>query len=86
MASANQNPQTQGQLGVFDAVSIIVGIVIGVSIFELPSGKYGVFANTNDPWMALAVWAVCGILVLIGACATPNWPRIIHAPVEITTI
>ena len=75
MASANQETQTQGRLGVFDAVSIIVGIVIGVSIFE----SLRIFANSNDPWMGLAVWATCGILALIGPCAMPNWPRIIRA-------
>src|SRR6266480_1608207 len=57
------NDTQSGGLGVWDAVSIIVGIVIGTTIFELP---WLVFANTPNPWMGLAVWVFGGLLALIG--------------------
>ncbi len=62
MSSATSEAQGAG-LGVWDAVSIIIGIVIGTTIFELP---WLIFANTPNPWMGLAVWIVCGVLALIG--------------------
>jgi len=53
-----------GQLGLWDAVSIIVGIVIGTSIFTTPPT---IFGNVDGPWSGLGVWLFCGILSLIGA-------------------
>ena len=44
-----------GQLGLWDAVSIIVGIIIGVGIFRTPSS---VFSNASGPWAALAIWGM----------------------------
>ena len=41
--STSANQPAEGQLGLWDAVSIIVGIVIGTTIFELP---WLIFANT----------------------------------------
>jgi len=52
------------QLGLWDAVSIIVGIIIGVGIFETP-GR--VFASVPGPWAAMGVWAVGGLFALTGA-------------------
>jgi APA family basic amino acid/polyamine antiporter len=53
-----------GQLGLWDTVSIIVGIVIGSSIFLTPTLIY---ASTASPWEALGVWLFCGALSLVGA-------------------
>lgn len=53
-----------GQLGLWDTVSIIVGIVIGSSIFTIPTI---IFIRTSGPWEALAVWAFGGLLSFIGA-------------------
>ena len=38
------------RLGLLDCISIIVGIVIGTTIFELP---WLIFANTPNVWMGL---------------------------------
>jgi amino acid transporter len=54
----------EGQLGLFDAISIIIGIVIGTSIFYVPNV---VFHFSSDPWMGLAVWGFGGLLALVGA-------------------
>jgi len=54
----------RARLGLWDAVSIIVGIVIGSSIYETPPT---IFQNVPGPWNALGVWLLCGVLSLVGA-------------------
>ncbi|MHC4080573.1 MAG: APC family permease [Planctomycetota bacterium] len=51
------------RLGLWDAVSIIVGIVVGTAIFKSPTV---IFQNTAGPWPALGVWLLGGVLALIG--------------------
>ncbi|MBM4094254.1 MAG: amino acid permease, partial [Planctomycetes bacterium] len=51
-------------LGLWDAVAIIVGIVVGTAIFKLSTG---VFNNVSGPWQAMGVWLLGGVLSLIGA-------------------
>jgi amino acid transporter len=58
---ANRPP---AQLGLWDVVSIIIGIVVGAGIYETPPR---VFALVSGPGEALAVWAVCGLLAFVGA-------------------
>lgn len=55
---------TQPHLSLWDTASIIVGIVIGAGIYETAPL---IFSNVSGPWMALAVWAIGGVLSLIGA-------------------
>jgi amino acid transporter len=64
MASADKNQEGQPKLGVFDAISIILGIIIGAFIYEKPPD---IFAAMGDPWVALGLWGVCGLLALVGA-------------------
>jgi APA family basic amino acid/polyamine antiporter len=54
----------QARLGLWDAVSIIVGIIIGVGIFQNPSS---IFKLAPGPWSALGIWALGGLLALVGA-------------------
>ena len=63
---AESEPQGPGhaKLGLWDTVSIIVGIVIGSSVFTTPPT---IFSNVPGPWEALGVWFVGGVLSLIGA-------------------
>jgi amino acid transporter len=56
---------TPRRIGLWDAVSIIVGIVIGAGVYETAPI---VFANVSSPLGALGVWALGGALSLIGAC------------------
>mgnify|MGYP000931799495 CR=1 FL=1 len=51
-------------LGLWDAASIIVGIVVGTAIFKTPRM---VFLNVTGPWQALGVWLMGGLLSLIGS-------------------
>jgi amino acid transporter len=53
------------RLGLWDVVSIIVGIVVGAGIYETPPL---VLQNVSGPWEALGLWALGGLLSLIGAC------------------
>src|SRR5919197_1001646 len=63
-APRDQAPRVPARLGVGDAVSIIIGIVIGAGIFETPPL---ILNNVSGPGTALAVWALAGLLSLCGA-------------------
>jgi amino acid transporter len=52
------------QLGLWDTVSIIIGIVIGAGIYETVPA---VFKNVPNGWSALGVWVLGGVLSFIGA-------------------
>jgi APA family basic amino acid/polyamine antiporter len=63
-ASADLGIPIAPRLGVWDAVSIIVGIVVGTAIFKSPTL---VFQNVAGPWQGLGVWLLGGVLSLVGA-------------------
>ncbi|MDA1015320.1 MAG: amino acid permease [Planctomycetota bacterium] len=52
------------KLGLWDAVSIIVGIVVGTSIFKTPQL---IFSNVSSPWMGMGAWLLGGFLAFAGA-------------------
>lgn len=52
------------KLGLWDAVSIIIGIVIGAGIYETPPL---ILANVSSPAAALGAWLAGGALSLVGA-------------------
>ena len=56
--------QEPAALSVWDAVSLIIGIVIGSTVFKM-SGT--IFANVPDPWTGLGIWILCGGLSFVGA-------------------
>jgi APA family basic amino acid/polyamine antiporter len=57
-------PAPATQLGLWDAVSLVVGIVVGTSIFR---ASPQVFQNTAGPWHAMGAWLLGGGLSLVGA-------------------
>jgi amino acid transporter len=57
-------PNAPKGLGLWDVVSIIVGIVVGTGIYETPPL---VLQQVAGPAQAIALWAVCGLLALVGA-------------------
>jgi amino acid transporter len=57
-------PATDARLGLWDTVSIIVGIIVGVGIYKAPAD---VFSFAHGPWQVLAIWAIGGVLSLLGA-------------------
>src|SRR5262245_34884512 len=65
MDTPAQEPRPlQARLGLWDAASILVGIIIGVGIFTAPAT---VFSYTSGPWAALAIWGLGGLISLVGA-------------------
>lgn len=54
----------QPRLGLWDAVSIIVGIVVGTSIFRASAA---IFNFAGGPWTALGLWVAGGFLAWCGA-------------------
>ncbi len=62
--NAPHTPEPRQSLGLWDAISIIVGIVVGVSIFKVPSL---VISNVSTGWTALGIWFAAGLLALNGA-------------------
>lgn len=56
--------EASASLSVWDAVSLIIGIVIGSTVFKT-SGL--IFANVPGPWWGLGLWIVCGGLSLASA-------------------
>ncbi len=56
--------EPQPVLSLFDAVALIVGIVVGAGIFSFPSL---VAANTGSTLTFLAVWILGGVVSLVGA-------------------
>ncbi|MDQ7989528.1 MAG: amino acid permease [Candidatus Dactylopiibacterium sp.] len=54
----------QAMLSVFDAVTIMVGLVLGVGIFRTPSIVAGA---VDSEWMFIGVWILGGFITLIGA-------------------
>lgn len=63
-ASDDHDPPIKPQLGFWDAISIIIGIVIGSSIYVIPSIING---HLSSPAEVLGIWVLGGILCLIGA-------------------
>jgi basic amino acid/polyamine antiporter, APA family len=62
--NANRSAATVApRLGLWDTVSIIVGIVVGTAIFKSPTI---VFQNAGGPTTALALWIIGGALAWCG--------------------
>jgi amino acid transporter len=57
-------PAVAPHLGLWDTVSIIVGIIVGVGIFSAP-GR--VFRGVGGPGEVMAVWTLGGLLSVVGA-------------------
>lgn len=67
MASTHRSPSAvPAHLGLWDTVSIIVGIIVGVGIYEAPGDVFSC-AGIDASWQVLAVWVLGGLLSLIGA-------------------
>jgi amino acid transporter len=57
-------PREAGSLSLVDGISVVVGIVVGVSVYKAPGL---VFEATGDPWSGLGMWLAGGALSFIGA-------------------
>lgn len=63
-ADASASRDAPPRLGMWDAVSIIVGIIVGVGIFKAPAT---VFQNASGPAEVLLVWVIGAVPSLLGA-------------------
>ncbi len=57
-------PDLPRRLGLTDAVSLFVGIILGSGIFVAPAAVAGV---TRSPWIAAGLWIVGGVITVCGA-------------------
>ncbi|MEY4940875.1 MAG: Serine/threonine exchanger SteT [Verrucomicrobiota bacterium] len=64
MTAPDTHSPLQAHLGLFDSVSIIIGIVVGAGIYETAPFILSCMASPGE---AMAVWALGGVLSVIGA-------------------
>ncbi len=62
--SADEAASKHAPLGLWDVVSIMIGIVVGTGIYETPPL---VLQNVAGPWQAIAAWTLGGVMSLVGA-------------------
>lgn len=62
--TARARSEPQAQLSVFDAITIMVGLVVGIGIFRAPSI---VASSVDTEAMFIAVWVLGGLITLVGA-------------------
>lgn len=61
---SDSNVELKKELGLFNGIAIIVGVIVGSGIFVSPRG---VVEEAGSIGMALVVWGSCGVLSTIGA-------------------
>ncbi|RKQ72283.1 APC family permease [Oceanibaculum indicum] len=64
LAAGKHQPSGTATLSVFDAIAIMVGLVVGIGIFRTPSL---VASNVDSEFAFIAVWVAGGAVTLIGA-------------------
>ncbi len=64
VTAAGKQPALKRALGLWSAVSIVIGTVIGSGIFLVPTTMINYVGSVHTLFM---VWVVCGILTLFGA-------------------
>ncbi|HEY5417859.1 MAG TPA: amino acid permease, partial [Gemmatimonadaceae bacterium] len=65
-ATATGNESLPRRLGLFGAITVVVGITIGSGIFRSPAG---IANRLPGPGAMLGVWVVGGLLAMCGALA-----------------
>lgn len=63
MSEGGKPGQLSRQLGLWDSVAIIIGVVIGVGIFRVPAS---IAEYLSSPLLVLGVWVAGGLLSLCG--------------------
>lgn len=77
VAPGDEGSPTTSQLGLMDAVSLIIGIVIGAGIYETAPF---ILSCVASPGQAMLVWAIGGVLSVVGALCyaelATTYPRV----------
>ncbi len=63
-AATGEAVPTKPALGMWDAISIIVGIVVGAGIYQTAPF---ILKHVDSPQTAMITWAAAGVFSLIGA-------------------
>jgi L-type amino acid transporter 5 len=63
-ATGSETVRLKRNLGLFNGISLIVGVIVGSGIFVSPKG---VLIESGSVGAALLVWIICGVICLIGA-------------------
>lgn len=63
-SGGEQAVQLRRSLGLWNGVSIILGVIVGSGIFVSPKG---VLIQTGSIGASLTVWCICGVLAMFGA-------------------
>ena len=63
-SNAPSDTPPAGALGLWDAVSIIVGIVVGAGIYQTAPF---IFKHTDSPMTAMSLWLIAGLASYLGA-------------------
>ena len=76
MTEARPTPDSRRVLGLWDAVSLILGVVVGTTIFRMPGM---IFSNMPGVGSTLLLWVIGGVLSLVGALCYAElaaaWPE-----------
>ena len=57
-----ESTKLKRELGLFNGVGIIIGIIVGSGIFVSPKG---VLLYSGSPGLALVVWVISGIISMV---------------------
>lgn len=63
--TSGNDVQLRRELGLFSAVNLILGVMIGSGIFVSPASA---LEHSGSVALCLIVWAVSGIISLLGGC------------------